>query len=167
MLMASNNKWRASMNQNTHTRLNAKTLKRFWAKVNKTGECWEWAASKNSGGYGQFGLNSKMQGAHRISFFLANGHWPAPCCCHSCDNPGCVNPAHLREGTQADNIRDRENKGRGVRLRGTEHWRSKLNEEQVRNIRADPRVQRRIAEEYGVGQDVVSRIKLRKSWKHI
>ena len=92
---------------------------RFWAKVNKgtDAECWEWNASRNSFGYGQLtivGPNGKRpRTTHRLSWELHVGPIPeGMCILHRCDNPPCVNPAHLFIGTKADNYRDMRAKGR-------------------------------------------------------
>lgn len=91
-------------------------IERFWDKVDKTGDCWEWTGSRNASGYGQF--NNKPFGtsaAHRISFLLSVGEiLPGNVICHRCDNPPCVNPDHLFQGTHADNMQDAINKGRLV-----------------------------------------------------
>lgn len=87
---------------------------RFWAKVDKTDGCWNWTAC-TSHGYGQFKLSKaeKTVRAHRFSYFLHYGEFdPKWRVLHSCDNPPCVNPAHLRLGTDADNARDRDDRGR-------------------------------------------------------
>ena len=82
-------------------------VERFWAKVNKTESCWLWQGSTNSDGYGRFNPAGRLVGAHRWSWSQINGPIPdGMCILHSCDTPACVNPSHLRLGTQADNIID-------------------------------------------------------------
>lgn len=88
------------------------TEARFWAKVDKTGDCWVWTAATNPKGYGQFYVEG-MRLAHRVSWILAHGPIPDDLCVlHRCDHPPCVNPAHLFLGTYADNNHDRDAKGR-------------------------------------------------------
>lgn len=95
-------------------------MERFWKKVDKRGpeECWTWLASVQTVGhpYGYFRFGKTMKKAHRISWMLNNGEIPeGMCVLHKCDNPRCVNPAHLFIGTQLENIRDRDRKGRTTR----------------------------------------------------
>ena len=80
---------------------------RFWQKVDKLGECWEWVATR-SGRYGAFWVPSRkaMVPAHRFAYELANGPIPGGLSLdHLCRNPGCVNPAHLEPVTHAENMR--------------------------------------------------------------
>ena len=86
--------------------------KRFWSKVKKTDSCWEWIGDKDKNGYGRFRLPMKSVRAHRHSWFLASGTEPSLLICHKCDNPSCVRPDHLFEGTARDNTADMMAKGR-------------------------------------------------------
>lgn len=86
---------------------------RFWAKVDKTGDCWQWKGHINHNGYGTFTRDGKTLRTNRIVWELSNGTIPTGLCVlHECDNPGCVNPTHLFLGTYADNNSDCKNKGR-------------------------------------------------------
>lgn len=85
---------------------------RFWAKVQKGEGCWEWQAAKTNG-YGRINVEGRAIPAHRLAYELTNGPIPQGLfVLHSCDNPGCVNPEHLRAGTALDNMLDRSARGR-------------------------------------------------------
>ncbi len=154
------------MNQMTESPL----WDRFWSKVNKQGpnDCWEWTACKNKKGYGWFGLNGRTQFAHRSIWFMTYNYWPE-CCCHSCDNPSCVNIAHLFEATNAENIADMVCKGR--QAKGEKNGQVKLTQEQVKEIRkryaAGGVFQKELAREYGISNQQISKIVNRIWWKHI
>lgn len=95
-----------------------KDIERFWSKVDKSGDCWEWVGYLNEKGYGKFRLNNKLQRAHRISYALKYGAIPeGMLVCHRCDNPKCVNPEHLFIGTTTDNARDSISKGRRPKMK--------------------------------------------------
>jgi hypothetical protein len=91
------------------------------------------------------------------------------CVLHRCDNPPCINVAHLWLGTPADNARDRDTKGRGGAARGTAHGQAKLTEDRVRSIRdryaAGGVTQKELAQEFGVCIANISMIVRRVSWK--
>lgn len=96
---------------------------KFLALVDARGpdECWPWAGTINTNGYGHFSAGSRGQThiASRVAWFLANGRQPQESVCHSCDNPPCCNPAHLWVGTHDQNMKDMQRKARHSRRRQT------------------------------------------------
>jgi hypothetical protein len=87
-------------------------------------KCLEWTARIGTWGYGEFWLNSLMgmQKAHRVAWWLHYSKWPTLLILHHCDNPKCVRPDHLFEGTNADNVADMMAKGRNRFVSGDQHW---------------------------------------------
>lgn len=122
--------------------------------------CWEWNKTKTAGGYGLLRRENKQILAHRLAYFLWNGKWPN-ICRHKCDNRPCCNPEHLEDGTHADNVRDRDERGRGRWATNEEHGRCKFSNEQVKWVRemwAAGMTQTAIGKEIGMSQTMVSRI---------
>lgn len=143
-------------------------LDRFMSKVSPepNSGCWLWTSSVDSSGYGTFWHNGAVKKAHRLSYELHGKQLsPEMYVCHSCDNRLCVNPAHLFVGTHQDNMRDRNAKGRTAK--GRKNWRSKLTEAAVAEIRTRTGTTIALGREYGVGSDVISRIRNRKAWRHV
>ena len=93
-----------------------KILKRFYDKIkfNSQTGCWEWQASCNQYGYGQFVVPElDERAAHRVSFRIFKGEiLPGMQICHRCDNRKCITPDHLFQGTIQDNSDDKMRKGR-------------------------------------------------------
>lgn len=137
---------------------------RFWAKVAIAGpdECWEWRGARNQYGYGAFGGRER---AHRHSYELSNGPVPTGLhVLHSCDNPPCVNPAHLRAGTPKDNSQDKKERGRMVIPVGEHNGKSKLTREAVIEIRNTSATSREMAEKFGVTTMTVQSIRAGHGW---
>lgn len=112
-------------------------VSRFWARVAKRGDdqCWEWQGYIGSNRYGNFYLNGKTEKHHRVAFFFTHNVWPEPCCLHLCDNTKCCNPAHLKAGTHAQNMREAAERGRLPPVVGEANPRAKITTEQVLEIR--------------------------------
>lgn len=152
----------------------------FWNKVNKEGEngCWEYTGGRGYNGYGQYWLDGKNIRAHRYSYILHHpltidlleGHREI-IVCHRCDNPKCVNPAHLFLGASADNTKDMMAKGRKCDKKGEKHHMVKLTETQVREIRTKYAnggiTYKQLGLEYGVTESCVRQAFHGKSWSHI
>lgn len=145
---------------------------RFWAKVDRSGDCWVWTACRfvNRRGvpdYGAFQFEGRLQHAQRVAWVLTNGPIPEGLfVLHSCDNPPCVRPAHLSLGTHRKNMDQMV-----ARLRythGTAHHSNRLTPDQVREIRiaianGDPLPT--IAAKYGVTTAAIWLIRSGKNWK--
>lgn len=151
----------------------ARIVARFHTKYERRGpdECWPWTgARRRSFGYGVFDVydarKPRSVSAHRMAWALSFGPIAdGVCVLHECDNPACVNVAHLFLGTMADNNEDKRLKGR--QTKGAAIARSKLTETQVSAIRDDARPGPEIAAAYGIDPSVVYRIKRGKAWAHV
>lgn len=154
----------------------------FWSKVSvgKREDCWLWKTGHFSTGYGAFKIGKKNYGAHVISFLLSGGTLSKskPHVLHSCNNRGCVNPAHLRAGSQQDNVNDAIKSGtHGLALKtcrrphGTKHGMAKLTDAKVRALRSEYEPHRTtrddLAAKYGISKATVNQILMRKTWKHV
>ncbi len=126
--------------------------------------CWVWPVTNPAQRYGWWKAHGEIK-AHRASWVLHNGAIPPGVqVLHKCDNPRCVNPAHLFLGTQQDNMDDMRAKGRARNSAGVSNTRAKLNEIQVRLIRADTRSRKDVAEAYGLHPETIARIQRRELW---
>lgn len=144
---------------------------RFWRKVKKMDSgCWEWQGSRHPSGHGYTvsATKSRVTYAHRRAWELTRGSIPdGLCVCHHCDNPPCVNPAHLFLGTHAENLADAARKGRTCR--GEQAPGHILTEQNVRDIRsAHPGISNRVlAWRFGICTSAVSPIRRGLRWKHV
>lgn len=153
---------------------------KFWARVERgtPTECWRWTARRNANGYGTLKVNGRQWLAHRVAWALTVGTDPGPLLvCHHCDNPGCVNPAHLFVGTASDNAQDMVRKGRahlqkhpelspytlypGSRPKGERNGRARVTEAvvtEIRAMRAGGMSQAAIGRKVGLSQQQISHI---------
>jgi len=148
-------------------------VSRFWSKVNRTAnpdECWEWIASCKPNGYGQIKWAGKAaRYAHRVCYELECGPIPEGMeVCHRCDNPKCVNPAHLFLGSRRENVDDMISKGR--MCIGESRVASKLTANVVLEMRGARRhgsTYRAIAARYCISYYVAWAAINRKTWRHV
>ena len=151
---------------------------RFWSYVEQRGpdECWPWHGGKDTKGYGTFCLHSRKIKAHRLICELIGRPIPAHLVgMHSCDNHGCVNPAHVSGGTNAQNIRDAYARGlvppqTGPRpqCRGENSGRCKYSDaiiEQLRSRYGRGEKLKDLAQELGISYTYASRLNRRHNRK--
>lgn len=171
-----------------------KDLQRLWSKVarGRKNECWPWTAkAKLQTGYGVLKLKSGKQiVASRIVCFVHHGPAPFPGAkaLHSCDNPTCCNPSHLRWGTQGDNVQDAINRRRHInppRITDNPEWEAKwrssmrkgedvtntnLTDDLVREVwrlHIENKSIRAISEIVRIKQHIVADICRGRSWRHL
>lgn len=156
-------------------------------KINEDSGCHEWTAGLFERGYGAFRVSKQSLRAHRVAFLLSTGIQPLDLLvCHTCDNPKCVNPAHLFLGTSKNNSDDMFAKGRANKSTGDKHGTktkperiskgedrplSKLKQFQIPEIRALAKSkkisQQEIALIYGVSRRLIGMVLKNKIWKHV
>lgn len=96
--------------------------------------CRVWTGCVDKDGYGRIRLNGKRCSAHRLSYMVFKGE-PKNFVCHTCDVPSCINPDHLYDGTNSQNMQDRTRRGRAAMATGERHGHAKLIWDQVRAMR--------------------------------
>lgn len=144
---------------------------RFWKYVDRRGDsdCWNWTGDKIRDGYGRIWNNGKTRRAHRISWELRYGEVPENMCVlHHCDNPSCVNPAHLYLGTNQDNVNDKVAKSRqavGINNGGNKYPPEKILE--IKRLRQDGKTQREIAKTLGVSKGLVYYVITGQVWRNL
>lgn len=162
--------------------VNERFFKRF--QRDPVSQCWNWTGPLSPKGYGAIsgamanGENIGKMLAHRVSWLLHFGPIPegesyhGTVIMHKCDNPACVNPAHLRLGTQAENVRDMLDKGRKVvgewqKRKGVEHFRSAFkNQADIDLICATEGRTKELAEQFGVTVSTIKRIRQKNGAGH-
>ena len=141
---------------------------RFWEKVNKTETCWIWTGAMLKTGYGSIRVDGKALRAHRVAYELTHGPIPNGMLLrHSCDNPKCINPAHLIPGTKRENTQDALDRGQHVV--GEDHYKAKIPNHAIDTIRAALAAGvpgKYLAKQFGVDPSTISQIKLNRKRKY-
>jgi len=136
--------------------------------------CLLWPFALYTDGYGRVRMPDGSQvSAQRAAFFISYGHWPTPCGRHTCDVPACVNPRHIIEGTQQQNVQDMIDRQRFPK--GTMYPNAKLSDDLVRQMRSEYVFGSRkgsgassfIARKYGLDRKNCWNILNRRAWKHV
>lgn len=132
-----------------------------------TNDCIEWPYGKNGNGYGLAVVGGIQRTASNWMCRLAHGEpfliWGQAA--HSCRNPGCVNPRHLRWATHAENMADKNEDG--TSNHGERNGKTKLTADDVRAIRAAPPKLGPLMEKYGMSRDGIVKIRNRTRWAHV
>lgn len=131
----------------------------FERRINKTDTCWLWTGTRNEYGYGIFLLPREKQiRAHRYAyeFFTGKKIPQGMVIMHSCDNPPCVNPEHLRVATKGENNNDTAQKNR--HNYGTDHWNGRLTQKDIDAVRSSKETKASLSRKYGVSYSHIWRI---------
>jgi len=147
---------------------------RLWAKIDVKGEdeCWNWIGAKNKQGYGSIGIgDSKRVGsAHKLVYIFFYGDPGDMLVLHTCDNPSCCNPRHLKIGTHTDNASDKIEHGRAAYQKGEHAPNVKLSEKAVKEIKrliSEGVSQKEIARRYNIWSGTVRQIERGQTWSHV
>lgn len=145
---------------------------RLWRQIDRRGadECWPWSAKSKIAGYGVIGRGGRSSSkvlAHRAVWELANGPIPegpghhGMVVMHTCDNRLCCNPAHLVLGTQSENVRDMDRKGRRKTKAqyGENHGNATFSTADIAYIRASPKTNKELTQEFGCGRSSIGHIR--------
>lgn len=159
---------RRNPNINAHPALReAVDVSRFWTLVDRRSpdECWPWLGDKDKNGYGVFFYRRFLKPAHELALSFVTGELRGATLdtCHSCDNPECVNPRHLRFDTRASNVKDMLDRGR-------DNFKRKLSESDIITIRERVAAGARgsdLAKQYNVSDGLISMISTGKRWPRV
>jgi hypothetical protein len=144
----------------------------FWRQVDASAgpdACWPWTGYAEKG-YGRCQWAGRMVGAHElaVSFTTGAARPEGFDTCHSCDNPLCCNPAHLRFDHRQGNVDDMTSRGR--QARGVRNGQSRLTEADVLAIRhgiAAGMTGKSFAEQLGVSPSLITEIARGRRWSHV
>lgn len=143
------------------------TLSAMISRTQPSGDCLMWQGSKSEKGYGIVTVSGRRVKAHRLALQLSGVRvQSSDVVRHTCDRPGCINPAHLLVGTHSENIRDRDERGRTAK--GERIHTAKLTADQVYAIRsavAMGECKASVARRYGVSRTQIYRIAAGVTWK--
>lgn len=131
--------------------------------------CWLWQGRVNIKGYGRHQINKRREFAHRVAYEMYTGPIPpGMVVMHTCDVPACVNPNHLRIGTNEENMRDMARKGRAARGERGAHARLTSDDVlEIRRLRKLRVSQTAVAARFGITYQHVQSIEHRRQWKHL
>lgn len=135
-------------------------------RVDENTGCHLWTGKPNQNGYGRICIDGRDKLAHRLAYELSRGPIPKGLAvCHRCDVRACINPDHLFVATNAENLKDMAAKGRASR--GEKHYKAKLTEADVMEIRASSDPVRSIARRYDVDHSLIVGIRKGTRWSHV
>lgn len=157
----------------SHLNLSPLNLRKFWSKVDvgRGDECWVWKGCVSRDGYGVCGVAGQQWLASHVALVISGRPRPPAPKDHAlhgdCSNRACVNPRHLRWGTNKENSDDRVRLKRNHPRKGEAHFNAKLNDEIVRLIRTSPETGCALADRLGVSKGTISLVRNRKVWAHL
>ena len=141
------------------------------ALVSQSDECLEWPGYRTPEGYGKMQLDGWCQHVHRLTCAARHGEPGDPThhAAHTCDNPPCCNPRHMRWATPLENFRDQLKKGPLKRWKGEANVLSKLTDSDIVDIRSLATLcsQEQLAKAFGVTLGAVQHVIHRKTWRHL
>ena len=127
--------------------------------IRSEGGCLEWQGCRNKNGYGKIIVKGVYWYTHRLAYTLHRGDIPADLeILHSCDNPSCIDPEHLNLGTHSENMKEKTERGGSAQ---------KLTIEDVMLIRQSKEALDDLASRFSVTPSTISKIRLRRTWRHI